>query len=80
MSVIVCAAMREPRSGKIICGVRHCDDIMRGWNIKPFTEQGFVDNLGEFHDRFEALKIASAAGQLIRKTPPNDRLFSEDLY
>lgn len=42
--------------------------------------QGFVLGDGTFVDRFEALAIARANGQLIRKTEPADRLFSEDLW
>ncbi len=51
---------------------RHC--CPRG------TTEGFVLQDGTFVDRFEALKIAKANGQLIRKTGPEDRLFSEDLW
>lgn len=47
----------------------------------PITgEQGFVTTRGRFVDRKEGLEIATKAGQLIRKTPPEDVLFSEDLW
>ena len=42
--------------------------------------QGFVDNNGVFVDREEALKIAEAAGQIVKKHPPLYRLLSEDIY
>ncbi len=42
--------------------------------------QGFVLDDGTFVDRFEGLLIAQYGGQLIRKTSPVDRLFSEDLW
>lgn len=51
---------------------RHC--------CPPGTTQGFILDDGRFVDRFEALAIAQANGQLIRKTQPEDRLFSEDLW
>lgn len=42
--------------------------------------QGFYTNKGRFVDRREGLAIALAANQLIRKTPPDYELFSEDLW
>lgn len=43
-------------------------------------EQGFLNNEGVFLDRKEALQIAIQANQLIRKTFPENELFSEDLW
>lgn len=43
-------------------------------------EQGFLNNEGVFLDRKEALQIAIQADQLIRKTFPENELFSEDLW
>jgi len=43
-------------------------------------EQGFLNNEGVFLDRKEALDIAVQANQLIRKTFPENELFSEDLW
>lgn len=83
MRRVVCAAIR---SGEIIiCGVRHHDMIMSKvkQNLLSYQyewDQGFVDQQGVFMDRYEALGVAQAACQLIRKTNPPDRLFSEDLY
>ena len=73
----------------VIPSVRHYDTIHRdiACYIDDYSmdcvvkeEQGFLDKNGKFHDRRAALKIAKEANQLIRKTPPEDRLFSEDLY
>ncbi len=84
---IVCAALRLS-SGRVICGPRHFDPIMRtqiandtespAWK---FAEQGFVDQYGNFFTRAEALKIAIVNGQR-RKRCGGDRneLFSENLY
>jgi len=44
--------------------------------------QGFIDNMGDFHTREEALKIATEANQILKKTGGEGsvQLFSEDLY
>lgn len=42
--------------------------------------QGFVDDRGLFLNRADALMVATAYGQLIRKTAPDYELFSEDLW
>jgi hypothetical protein len=42
-------------------------------------EQGFLTSRGRFVDRAEALEIAEAAGQVIKKTPGGG-LFSEDVW
>lgn len=42
--------------------------------------QGFLTNTGRFVDRHEAANIARAAGQIIKKTGPEDELFSEDVW
>ncbi len=88
--IVVCAANRYEET--VFIGVRHFCPLMRQnmeghdipWLRKTFGEtQGFIDQYGEFMDRFEALKVAIEAGQINvhrLKTPPEDRLFSEDLY
>lgn len=43
-------------------------------------EQGFLVNSSEFVDRVDGLRIAKNANQLIRKTFPENELFSEDLW
>src|SRR6185312_8153083 len=42
--------------------------------------QGFLTSHGRFLNREQALIIALLQNQLIRKTPPENRLFSEDLF
>lgn len=78
----------------IICGHRHYDEIMLsqirairagGIDLRRSGQiQGFVDNRGKFHDRKDALAIASEAGQInrvrLKLSPDYDELFSEDLY
>lgn len=88
--VVVCAANRY--GSKIFLGARHFDERMREemqwYDIRNLRgvfgeEQGFIDQWGIFMDRYEALAVAQAAGQIGRyqpKTQPEDRLFSEDLY
>jgi len=75
----------------ILCGVRHCDRLMRQaidmidpevWKYRSISEevQGFVNSYGTFFDRVEALEIATRMGQIKTKTHPTSELFSEDLY
>jgi hypothetical protein len=81
---IVCAANRHRESGRIICGARHWDDIMRsqktpeekwsGW------DQGFIDQFGKYLSRKEAWKIAEEQGQIRRKVSTDGTLYSENLY
>jgi hypothetical protein len=81
---IVCAAHRL--NGKIICGPRHFDPIIRAQIGKDreawkASEQGFVDQFGKFLTREEALVIALKNGQRRRRCGGDDkRLFSENLY
>ena len=83
---IVCAAIKNDY-GSIICGPRHWDMTMRkqlelsGERFPASSEQGFVDQHGNFLSRQEALKIAKANGQIIRRCGGDDTgLFSENLY
>lgn len=85
MRRIVCAAIRN-NSGKIICGPRHFDLVMRkqiedsmaNWKR---AEQGFVNQAGEFLTREEAFVVATEAGQIFRRCGGDEcRLFSENLY
>lgn len=79
--VIVCAANQEP-SGNLILGVRHCDMIMHSHRTDlRHTEQGFIDNFGNFLTREQAWVVAEAAGQIkYRVGGDTKRLFSENLY
>lgn len=42
--------------------------------------EGFISSRGRFLNRKEAAVVARLANQLIRKTSPEDELFSEDLW
>ena len=82
---VVCAAVRDS-DGRIVIGPRHFDKTMTDtinlldeWS-RPW-EQGFIDQHGEFMTREEAHKVATEAGQIIRRCGGDDgRLFSENLY
>ena len=84
MKRIVCAAIRNS-TGYIICGARHYDTIMRqairtstqNWSN---SEQGFIDDKGNYLTRQEAWVVADKAGQIIRKVATDGELFSENLY
>lgn len=85
---VVCAALRLP-TGRIICGPRHYDPIMRqqiandteapAWRV---AEQGFVNSHGQFLSREDALHVAKFHGQFrpIRNGAEGKQLFSENLY
>ena len=86
---VVCSALRS-KDGAVICGARHFDAVMvatiaasdpldaRKWKL---AEQGFIDQRGEFLTREEAHKVATDAGQIIRRCGGDEgRLFSENLY
>lgn len=71
---IVCAALRNRHTKRIICGPRHYDPTMRAqidtdsfWVWKT-AEQGFVDQLGHFYTRKEAWKVAAENNQISRLT------------
>lgn len=51
------------------CGVDKLDAI-----------QGFINDKGEFLDRYEAAKEAIACGQIEKLKWPGEKLYSEDLY
>lgn len=89
---VVCAAVRYPE-GQMLVGPRHFDGVMLMQYRRLFGEghaghapgeekavQGFLDQKGVFMDRFEALEVAKSANQIINKTQPEHKLFSEDIY
>jgi hypothetical protein len=84
VKLVVCAAIRK--SGHIICGARHYDQIMRSalylMNEKPIRwEQGFIDQRGNFLTREEAWMVADSAGQIRRRCGGDEgHLYSENLY
>jgi hypothetical protein len=59
--------------------IRYMSTIGRA-GIGVVTDQGFVTTHGRYVNRYEGLRIAKAQNQLIRKTPPEYKLFSEDLW
>ena len=87
---IVCAANRLDET--IVLGARHFDSRMHATirEMKALgderkwarSEQGFIDQFGNWHDRETALMIAEAANQVRTKTggANSKELFSEDLY
>ena len=83
---IVCAAIRNRKTKEIILGVRHFDSHMRNqisisnWNWSG-SEQGFVDNFGNFLTREEARAVAIEQNQIRRRCGGDEKkLFSENLY
>lgn len=85
---IVCAANRKTETGRIICGARHCDTIMRE-QIKAAegldywiggVEQGFIDQYGRFWNRQEAWIIAEKAGQIRYQVSTPGTLYSENCW
>lgn len=88
---IVAAANRY--GDVIVVSARHHDLLMNA-QLKRLEEagiittvhtrdQGFIDNMGAYHSREDALAIAREAGQINQnrlKTTPFRQLFSEDLY
>lgn len=88
---IVCAAV-QLADGRVVCGVRHFDSVMRAMlpaeleeahKVLKGHEEGFVDNKYLFRDRNTAWNIAYLAGQI---RDPNAKgtipgmLHSEDLW
>jgi hypothetical protein len=59
--------------------IRYMSKLGRA-NLYTTRDQGFITTHGRYVDRIVALRIAKAADQLIRKTPPAHLLFSEDLW
>ena len=83
---VVCAANRHKVSGRIICGARHWDEVMRsqvkgeeGFGNK--WEQGFMNQFCEFLTRQEAWEIGSKNGQIKKLCyEGQDYAFSENFY
>ncbi len=87
---VVCAANRD-RFGTLVIGPRHFDPTMRNqidhrvatgddpawWRT---SEQGFINQWGEFLTRAEAAKIALANGQVKELRYLKGELDSSDLY
>lgn len=89
-SRIVCAANRH-KDGRIVIGPRHFDSTMIAalmaqpdWDTDGWkgSEQGFIDQHGDFFTREQAWAIAKPLGQCVRSIgmPDNGVLYSEHLY
>lgn len=89
--MIICAAIKDTRTGAVFGGIRHgfIYSAMHDAGITPPHEkaiEGFLDEKGNFYDRYEAYDIAMTNGQMsatVRhyKMDKGEReLFSEDLY
>ena len=83
---VVCAANRW-KDGTIVLGIRHFCPMMRAQiNSMEYTpvggsEQGFVDQWGNFMTRDEALSVVKMNEQpLKRPWDEFDTLYSENLY
>lgn len=88
---IVCAAV-QLKDGRVVCGVRHFDQLMRAMlppelaeahKVLAGHEEGFVDNRYQFVDRNRAWDIALAAGQFdpsVNFRGIRGMLFSEDVW
>ena len=82
---IVCAAKRYRKTGRLICGARHWDSVMRLSKLpeESFTgwDQGFIDQFGNFLTREEAWDIAVSAKQISKICYEGQKgyLFSENL-
>lgn len=86
---------RHRRHGRIAAAAIRTDDgtiytlppparhhtIMQQFGLMPTADQqGFVTDEGQWARRMPALRIARAAGQIIRETAPGHGLFSEDVW
>lgn len=81
MEMIFEAAIREPNGQTWQIGrPGRRDHLIRLIDEKISGEKGFITSTARFVDRFEACKIARAAGQIIEKTGPDDELFPEDMW
>ena len=73
LRLVICAAVRNIKTGVIVCGVRHGDClnavVQYGLDAMPGSETwecGFCDQERNFLTRSEAWKIADVAGQIRR--------------
>lgn len=89
--MIICAAIKDTRTGAIFGGIRHgfIYSAMHDAGIAPPHEaaiEGFLDEKNNFYNRHEAFDIAMNNGQLSASTRQLKRerheteLYSEDLY
>jgi hypothetical protein len=88
---VVCAACRSSKTGAMVLGPRHMDNVMRvhvkltpNHDYHDFDDQGFIDQWGVYMGREEAWVVAKAANQIVYRCGGDDRnggtLYSENLY
>ena len=89
--MIICAAIKDTRTDVVFGGIRHGSIYcaMRDAGITPpheFAIEGFLDEKGNFYDRYEAYDIVMNNGQLsaitrqLKRERHETELYSEDLY
>ena len=89
--MIICAAIKDTRTGDVFCGVRHGDiySQLHAANHRiPHDKviEGFVDSRNNFYNRHEAFMWAQQIGQLsatvlhYKQQQGETELYSEDLY
>jgi hypothetical protein len=87
--MIICAACRIKNTDIIVCGARHFDKVMRSvirrldYKVPPSDwEQGFIDQMGEFYTRRQAMDVVNMTGQVIDiiRNGSEIELYSEGLY
>lgn len=89
--MIICTALRVKGSGAVLGGIRHGFIYSSLHDLRPeigaaSVEEGFLDNDGNFLNRFEAFKEALKCGQLSATTlickqkSEETELYSEDLW
>lgn len=86
VETVACAAIRD-HDGKVWMVPppgRHHHIIRKmaraGCDLPITGEQGFVTDIGRFIDRAEAVRVATAAGQITKPKFQSNALFSEDLW
>lgn len=89
--MIICAAIKDTRTGAVFGGIRHSDiySAMHDAGITPPRAdaiEGFLDEMRNFYDRYEAYVVAMNNGQMrattrqLKRNKGEKELFSEDLY
>jgi hypothetical protein len=83
MRRVVCAAIRNRKTGALICGARHHNCLQSKFCSRPHDdwEQGFIDQFHKFMSRETAWEVAERQSQIIRRCGGDEgKLFSENLY
>ena len=89
--MIICAAIKDTRTGAVFGGIRHgfIYSAMCDAGITPphaAAIEGFLDEKGDFYDRYEAYDIAMNNGQMsatarqYKRDKGERELYSEDIY